>query len=115
MQVGAWDSDLHVIVVKEGDDRCLIVEVGASGCLIVEEGIDLFCTGWHLTGLLEAPLLLREVLQVPQPLEDAPLGVDAEFLGEGLGDVHGLATRGATGEQAVDIDETCVLQPLPVD
>ncbi len=93
MQVGAWGSDLHVVVVKKGGDgRCLIVEVSAGGCLIVEEGIDLFCTEWHLAGLLEAPLLLCEVLQVPQPLEDAPLGADAEFLGEGLGDVHGLAT-----------------------
>lgn len=84
MQVGAWGSDLHVVVVEVGDDGHLIVEVSAGGCLIVEEGIDLFCTEWHLAGLLEAPLLLREVLQVPQPLEDAPLGADAEFLGEGM-------------------------------
>ena len=31
MQVGAGDSDLHVIVVGEGDDRCLIVEEGSGG------------------------------------------------------------------------------------
>lgn len=105
MQVGARGPDLHG--VREG--RGVVV------WLLVEDGVDHFRAGRHLGGLLEAPLLLREVLQVPQLLEEAPFSVDANFLGEGLGDVHGLPARGQGRELAVGIDEAGFLQALPVD
>lgn len=105
MQVGARGPDLHG--VREGR--------GVAVWLLVEDGVDLLRAGRHLGRLLEAPFLLREVLQVPQLLEEAPFGVDANFLGEGLGDVHGLPARGLGRELAVGIDEAGVLQALPVD
>ena len=105
MQVGARGPDLHG--VRGGREVAV--------WLLVEDGVNLFRAGRHLGGLLEAPLLLREVLQVPQLLEEAPFGVDANFLGEGLGDVHGLPTRGQGRELAVGIDEAGFLQALPVD
>ena len=62
--------------------------------LVIKNQVYLLISLRHGSRLLHIPFLLCQVLHIPQHFKRLPLRLQADFHGEGLGDIHGLLACG---------------------